>query len=576
MNNFLTIQQAANLLGVSTKTLRRWEAKGILVPQRTPGNQRRYTQSQIDRFKGGEDSSSDQSANTLPDVSQNSAAKTQVNSRDVSEFEKSSSDDNNYWAQEFVKSVSVFKKLALGAGIAMILIVIAALAFATLKSGFDKDSLVKVLSMAGIGGDKSQKEEYSDIPRDVLGADTEANSLMFGVNIPSKFAKSAQFLDTIRVARIATLAGGIITENANIDAGTGELTASNVLYGVIAGDGIEISTGQTPTITNTGVLSIGGETGEIALKAGTGISISGLTISNTSTVTTPNGFASVVVGSDTISAGTADILTIAAGTGLSVLANTSTKTVTISPNGLTVGTAACITSANGIVTGSAACPVGSTDSPFQALGGTIIENNTTLDLLIGGITTLSAKFAVLNMAGGTPTASIAANSGNNAAFLTGAGTLATTNKQTLTLGSASTGDIALFGFGAGIIRSNASGVLSSSPLNLSGGATEISGYLPFANGGSPFFQDNSLGAIYPLNSTTDFLIGGATTASAKFAVLNMAGGTPTASLSAGTANNAVYLTGDGILATTNKQTLTLGSASTGNIVLNGFTGNNAV
>ena len=98
----------------------------------------------------------------------------------------------------------------------------------------------------------------------------------------------------------------------------------------------------------------------------------------------------------------------------------------------------------------------------------------------------------------------------------------------------------------------------------------------FANGGSPFFQDNSLGAIYPLNSTTDFLIGGATTASAKFAVLNMAGGTPTASLSAGTANNAVYLTGDGILATTNKQTLTLGSASTGNIVLNGFTGNNAV
>ena len=290
MNNFLTIQQAANLLGVSTKTLRRWEAKGILVPQRTPGNQRRYTQSQIDRFKGGEDSSSDQSANTLPDVSQNSAAKTQVNSRDVSEFEKSSSDDNNYWAQEFVKSVSVFKKLALGAGIAMILIVIAALAFATLKSGFDKDSLVKVLSMAGIGGDKSQKEEYSDIPRDVLGADTEANSLMFGVNIPSKFAKSAQFLDTIRVARIATLAGGIITENANIDAGTGELTASNVLYGVIAGDGIEISTGQTPTITNTGVLSIGGETGEIALKAGTGISISGLTISNTSTVTTPERF----------------------------------------------------------------------------------------------------------------------------------------------------------------------------------------------------------------------------------------------------------------------------------------------
>ena len=46
-DELLTIQQAADLLGVSTKTLRRWEAKGVIIPQRTIGNQRRYGKSEL-------------------------------------------------------------------------------------------------------------------------------------------------------------------------------------------------------------------------------------------------------------------------------------------------------------------------------------------------------------------------------------------------------------------------------------------------------------------------------------------------------------------------------------------------
>jgi putative resolvase len=38
----LRISLAAQLLGVCTKTLRRWEQQGKLVPVRTPGNHRRY------------------------------------------------------------------------------------------------------------------------------------------------------------------------------------------------------------------------------------------------------------------------------------------------------------------------------------------------------------------------------------------------------------------------------------------------------------------------------------------------------------------------------------------------------
>ncbi len=52
MNNRLfSIQEAANILGVSTKTLRRWDQRGRFVPTRTAGNQRRYTQEQISKLK---------------------------------------------------------------------------------------------------------------------------------------------------------------------------------------------------------------------------------------------------------------------------------------------------------------------------------------------------------------------------------------------------------------------------------------------------------------------------------------------------------------------------------------------
>ena len=72
------------------------------------------------------------------------------------------------------------------------------------------------------------------------------------------------------------------------------------------------------------------------------------------------------------------------------------------------------------------------------------ERNTTEDLLLGSTATASAKFAFTNVAGGVPTASIAAGTGNNAAFLTGTGVLGTSNKQSLTLGNTSTGNINFF------------------------------------------------------------------------------------------------------------------------------------
>src|SRR3989339_2124263 len=46
----LRIQDAANYIGVSSKTLRRWDKKGKLVPLRSKGDQRYYSKKQLDLF----------------------------------------------------------------------------------------------------------------------------------------------------------------------------------------------------------------------------------------------------------------------------------------------------------------------------------------------------------------------------------------------------------------------------------------------------------------------------------------------------------------------------------------------
>ena len=51
MSKFLSIQEAANYLGVSPQTLRRWESqKKIVLSHRTQGGQRRYAITQLPVF----------------------------------------------------------------------------------------------------------------------------------------------------------------------------------------------------------------------------------------------------------------------------------------------------------------------------------------------------------------------------------------------------------------------------------------------------------------------------------------------------------------------------------------------
>jgi len=104
-----------------------------------------------------------------------------------------------------------------------------------------------------------------------------------------------------------------------------------------------------------------------------------------------------------------------------------------------------------------------------------------------------------------------------------------------------------------VLQTNGSGTLSWVDINTS------------INAASMWQEAN--GSIYPKNSTVDFLFGGQATTSAKFAVLNVNSGTPVASISSGLSGVSSFLTADGILATTNNQTLTIGNSTTGNIAI---------
>jgi site-specific recombinase XerD len=284
----------------------------------------------------------------------------------------------------------------------------------------------------------------------------------------------------------------------------------------------------------------------------------------------------------------------------------------------------CLVSNGGTAPGWNSCS-GTSTSYWTVANGALFPVNTTLDVLFGGTASSGANFAFINNApgSGTPTASISGN-----LTLNSAGVIQTTNNQPLTLGGNTTGGIILkpnngtgtvtfSGYATGIIHSTA-GVLSSSAVSLT---SDVTGILPLANGGTNnnltadnggivysdasklqilahagsaglcllsggvgtpswgacssagnFWNINN-GALFPINDTPDFLLGGSgATTSAKFAVLNLASGTPVASVSSGLNGFATYVSANGTIQTTRNQGLTIGGNTTGNITLSPLNG----
>jgi hypothetical protein len=232
----------------------------------------------------------------------------------------------------------------------------------------------------------------------VLAASDEANSSTIEFNLPANFNKGL----TVRGLKIQE-----------------KLTAPNIVYGVQQGAGIQVTNGQNPTISNTGVLTINGQSGNLtlqggsgiriegtiitstaissleagagisvngnkitntgvtSLEAGSGIGVSGNTISNSDKGSSQNIFKTISVsGQDNIIAGSnTDTLTIAEGSGVHLTTDSTTKTLTIGIDAAQAGVSS-INSTSGVLT-----LAGAGINSVSVAGSTITVSGTEADTL---------------------------------------------------------------------------------------------------------------------------------------------------------------------------------------------------
>ncbi|HSW88842.1 MAG TPA: hypothetical protein VLG12_06795, partial [Candidatus Saccharimonadales bacterium] len=222
-----------------------------------------------------------------------------------------------------------------------------------------------ILAPGLFGTNKTQKQIASEKQTDkaVLAATSQKLFGKIKFNIPADFTDTATFEKATTFNGKATFNNDIQITNHNLDLGTGRLTASNVVYGVTAGPGISVAGGQTPVITNTGVVSLQGQSGDVSFLAGTGITFDGLTVNNAGVTSVQgqtgavsftagsgisisgttisssqsqgaNAFGNITVGSTTVAAGsTNDTVTFTAGSGMTITPDATNKTLTFASTG---------------------------------------------------------------------------------------------------------------------------------------------------------------------------------------------------------------------------------------------------
>lgn len=231
----------------------------------------------------------------------------------------------------------------------------------------------------------------------VLGAQVSPLSLQGNIvfNIPAAFNQDATFNKGVTVDGDTILNGSVTIKGQSLNLGQGTITASNVLYGIKAGTGLSLTTGQNPTITNNGVTSLQGDTGAINLTAGNGISISGTTITNSDPGSSAKSFATISDGTTSLTAGNNDTLTFSGGTGISLSLDTTNKKLTITNTNN--GNSTTINLVTG-VTGVLPVANGGTNLSSYTAGDMLYANGTTSLSTLG----IGANNTVLTSNGSAP------------------------------------------------------------------------------------------------------------------------------------------------------------------------------
>ena len=486
-----TIQEVASILKVSSKTLRRWEQAGIIKTIRTAGNQRRYRLEDIKKIERRRNLKQAMLASQVTiNQSISQTIPTPVSTPQIIE-PLLLPQENVQQMTPTINSpvVKEFKNYSLPIKDLQFFLVSSVCALVLLFGGLVFWQHAQVLSL---NGKNTTKQDLQANQQSVLAAQTSQPAYQLSINVPGVFGKPVTFLDSVlikkglTVNKVATLSGGIITKNADINAGTGRLTASNVIYSIQAGANISISgSKQNPTISanvnggvtslegvsgavsltqgsgislnglqiaNSGVLSVGGQTGDVSLSAGNGISVSGTTITNSDTGSGQNIFKTFSIdGTDITASNNNDTINFAAGSGIVLTGDTGSKTVTITSNAS--GTISGLTP-NGSVYALSSNSIGSTG---VGPAGTVLHGT-------GGAPSFSAVSLTADVTGILPT-------GNG-----GTGINTTPTNGQLLIGNGSGYQLGTLTAGSGIGVGNGSGTITlsnSGVLSLTGTANQV-------------------------------------------------------------------------------------------------------
>ena len=139
-------------------------------------------------------------------------------------------------------------------------------------------------------------------------------------------------------AAVAFNLPAVFNENVSIKkslaVGGVKITPEAIVYRILAGPGISVSGGATPTITNTGVTSVQHRTGDLILEAGSGITLDSLKISNNDPGSAQNIFKNIKIGNTLLTASSNnDTLVFTAGEGITL--NSTNKQIAIAASNTT-------------------------------------------------------------------------------------------------------------------------------------------------------------------------------------------------------------------------------------------------
>lgn len=506
-NKLLSVQQAAHALGVSTRTLKRYEESGILTPERTPGDHRRYSPEAIEAFKKAprpaKISETDKpiplifdTANppTFPSNFRKAQDLSSQKEKPPAYYESHSLDEHPKLGFFTVSSsVKAAALLMLG------LFLLAGLTVAGAQNSEEFDTFARNALAPILGQEKTPAPGPGIASGSLQNHEALYNKKgeMLGeisINIPALFTRKVTINADALVTGNATISGALNVEGDFT--AIGNLTAPNILYSIIPGQNISISGNpQNPIISalSSGVTSFQGQTGAVTLTAGPGITINANQISNADPGSSQSIFKTFsVAGQPDIKAGSnSDIFTFVQGAGISLLTDADNKKLTITN------------------TSDATLATGWTDS------GTSVILTTATDNVGIGTPTPSSKLHVLGTSTLDGAAIISGGLNNSGSGIINAGSI------TGGTGFTSSGTITFGSFGAGIVHANASGVLSSSAVNLA--SADVTGILPATSGGTGLSSYVQGDMIYASGVNTLAKLGiGATDQ-----VLTVAGGVPT-------------------------------------------------